>query len=104
MTPSCKSPILRKSVKKYSILIFQKSADVRIFAEIQAIAKIYFFPVGPNLEQKPLYLVGTVLKGWGIQLITVMLIVKIEESVISLDYSGYHKNRIQLLFYYAFFM
>ena len=27
-----------------------------------ALAKIYFFPHDPNLTQKPLYLVGTVLK------------------------------------------
>ena len=27
-----------------------------------ALAKIYFFPRGPNLVQKPLYLVATVLK------------------------------------------
>ena len=27
-----------------------------------ALAKIYFFPHGPNLAQKPLYLVGTILK------------------------------------------
>jgi len=26
-----------------------------------ALAKIYFFPQGPNLVQKPLYLVGTIL-------------------------------------------
>ena len=29
-----------------------------------AVAKIYFFPHGPNLAQKPLYLVGTVLNGF----------------------------------------
>jgi len=28
-----------------------------------ALGKIYFFPRGPNLAQKPLYLVGTVLDG-----------------------------------------
>ena len=28
-----------------------------------ALAKVYFFPHGPNLEQKPLYLEGIVPKG-----------------------------------------
>jgi len=73
--------IQRKSVKKYPFHLFSENADVSIFVEIQgqlsrknawlppfffvdsnSPCKDLLFPRGPNLAQKPLYLVGTVLK------------------------------------------
>ena len=68
-------------MKNYCFLLFQKNADVSIFVEIQGLlspknawlppfffvvsnsfCKDLLFPHGPNLVQKPPYLVGTVLK------------------------------------------
>ena len=68
-------------MKKYPLPLIQKNADVSIFVEIQgqlsgknAWLPLFFFvdsnsPCkdllflrGPNLAQKPLYLVGTILK------------------------------------------
>ena len=52
---------------------FQKNADASIFVGIQGVATLFFFadsnshckdllfPRSPNLAQKPLYLLGTVL-------------------------------------------
>ena len=63
-------------MKKYPFFLFSENADVSIFVEIQKNARLppfffvdsnspckdLLFPHGPNLAQKPLYLVGTVLK------------------------------------------
>ena len=74
-------------MRKYPFFFFQKNADVSIFVDIQGslsrkygwIPLLFFvdsnspckdllFPHGPNLAQKPLYLVGTVLKAIALSL------------------------------------
>ena len=65
-------------MKKYCFLIFQENADVSIlvenleknawlplffFLDSDSFCKDLLFAHGPNLAQKPPYLVGTALKG-----------------------------------------